>query len=214
LKTCAYCGRENDDAAVHCRECGTGEFESGKSAEPFPKAESPAEARPPLQATPSASIGLFSGFLPRGNSKAVFILVMVCYSWTLSAFVSTLARLAHVTHAPAGYLSFGSPGIRVVALLLVAPLIESIVLIAVIELAKLVRSPTWLQIVISSLIIAASHSTTWRPHGLIVAPSFAIQAAAYCYWSRCSRKSACVVVVCIHALENLMPAIATVASAA
>jgi hypothetical protein len=24
MKKCAYCGRENADAAMHCRECGTG----------------------------------------------------------------------------------------------------------------------------------------------------------------------------------------------
>ena len=28
MKICAYCGRENDDAAVQCRECGTDEFKS------------------------------------------------------------------------------------------------------------------------------------------------------------------------------------------
>ena len=26
MKTCAYCGRENLDQAVHCSECGTSEF--------------------------------------------------------------------------------------------------------------------------------------------------------------------------------------------
>ena len=28
MKTCAYCGRENDDEAVDCRECGTREFKT------------------------------------------------------------------------------------------------------------------------------------------------------------------------------------------
>ncbi|HTQ49488.1 MAG TPA: site-2 protease family protein, partial [Candidatus Acidoferrales bacterium] len=31
MKRCAYCGRENDDDAVHCRECGTTEFEGSAS---------------------------------------------------------------------------------------------------------------------------------------------------------------------------------------
>lgn len=26
MKHCTYCGKENDDAAVYCRECGTAEF--------------------------------------------------------------------------------------------------------------------------------------------------------------------------------------------
>jgi hypothetical protein len=29
MKICAYCGRENDDAAVQCLECGTDEFKRG-----------------------------------------------------------------------------------------------------------------------------------------------------------------------------------------
>jgi len=32
MKTCSYCGRENDDAAVQCRECGT-PFPSGSPDE-------------------------------------------------------------------------------------------------------------------------------------------------------------------------------------
>jgi hypothetical protein len=31
MKECAYCGRENDDAAVGCRECGTTEFIGDKT---------------------------------------------------------------------------------------------------------------------------------------------------------------------------------------
>jgi ribosomal protein L40E len=34
MKICAYCGRENDDAAIHCRECGTQEFERPKGEAP------------------------------------------------------------------------------------------------------------------------------------------------------------------------------------
>jgi ribosomal protein L40E len=32
MKKCAYCGRENSDNAVNCRECGTDEFEGDKEA--------------------------------------------------------------------------------------------------------------------------------------------------------------------------------------
>src|SRR4051812_20562748 len=28
MKTCAYCGRENEDSAVHCTECATEEFKT------------------------------------------------------------------------------------------------------------------------------------------------------------------------------------------
>ena len=31
MKNCSYCGKENDEGATHCRECGTGEFKSKNS---------------------------------------------------------------------------------------------------------------------------------------------------------------------------------------
>lgn len=38
MKECAYCGRENQDAATRCRECGSEEFKTGEPAErPVPK---------------------------------------------------------------------------------------------------------------------------------------------------------------------------------
>jgi hypothetical protein len=40
MKKCAYCGRENDDSAASCTECGTEEFKaadhSGVLAKPWP----------------------------------------------------------------------------------------------------------------------------------------------------------------------------------
>jgi hypothetical protein len=32
MKHCSYCGKENDDEAVQCRECGTDEFKETASA--------------------------------------------------------------------------------------------------------------------------------------------------------------------------------------
>jgi hypothetical protein len=37
MKECAYCGRENQDAAVRCQECGTDEFTTAARAEQTPK---------------------------------------------------------------------------------------------------------------------------------------------------------------------------------
>jgi Putative prokaryotic signal transducing protein len=44
MKECAYCGRQNEDAAMRCQECGTDEFKTGALAkvidpEPDPKDE-------------------------------------------------------------------------------------------------------------------------------------------------------------------------------
>jgi hypothetical protein len=39
MKTCAYCGRENEDSAVHCGECGTEEFKAPEACNPPSEAE-------------------------------------------------------------------------------------------------------------------------------------------------------------------------------
>ena len=50
MKECAYCGRENNDDAVNCRECGTDEFKN------FPVTTVPENIEQNnLAATPSAS---------------------------------------------------------------------------------------------------------------------------------------------------------------
>ena len=33
MKNCAYCGKENDDDAIHCRACGTDGFKALASAD-------------------------------------------------------------------------------------------------------------------------------------------------------------------------------------
>ena len=43
MKKCAYCGRENEDDAVNCSECGT-EFVQASPTQPTPEAE-PAHAK-------------------------------------------------------------------------------------------------------------------------------------------------------------------------
>jgi len=39
MKKCAYCGRENDDDATQCPECGTGEFLAPDPAPTQPRVE-------------------------------------------------------------------------------------------------------------------------------------------------------------------------------
>jgi hypothetical protein len=58
MKHCAYCGKENDDAAVYCRECGTDGFKETASvvqaaesvtSEPEPVAPDPESASARLE---------------------------------------------------------------------------------------------------------------------------------------------------------------------
>jgi hypothetical protein len=91
--------------------------------------------------------------------------------------------------------------------------IESLIVVGTIELVRWLRAPVWLQVAAGALFIAALHSFPWRARGLLVAPAFAIEAASYLYWRSSSRRIGYAVIVGIHALSNLIPAIATVANA-
>ena len=148
-------------------------------------------------------------FIPRSRSKVVFALVMACYSVTLGRFVSAWAYVAHVRSPPrAFYLRGGASD--VVSLLVFAPLIESLILVGVFELVRRARAPAVVQVFIAALFISEMHVWPWWPHAVIVLPGFCIQAASYLYWrERAPWKDAFWVLVSIHALSNLVPALNT-----
>ncbi len=71
MKPCAYCGRENEDDAVYCRECGTTEFQ-GEVAKTTPKP-------PPLPPPPPAVLAPpVPRLLPPALMTADFVLLLRC----------------------------------------------------------------------------------------------------------------------------------------
>src|ERR1700726_1364301 len=150
-----------------------------------------------------------SSFIPRTRSKAVFVLAMTCYGWTLSSLIGAWARAAHIKSPPPAFYwwTVGDPTANVLSLVVFAPLIESLILIGALELIRLARAPQTVQVIVAALFIAELHSWPWWPHAVIVAPGFCIQAASYLYWRRSSWKVAYWVVVTIHALYNFIPAL-------
>jgi hypothetical protein len=151
-------------------------------------------------------------FLPRGRSKIVFALVMGCYCFVVGSFVSTWAGVAGVRRPPRSfYLTGGAADIF--GALVFAPIIESLMLVAVFEGLRRVRAPDWVQVFASALFISELHVWPWWPHATIVLPSFLIQAASYLYWRRTSWKDAFWVLVSIHALNNVIPTLSAVGRA-
>ncbi len=57
MKACKYCGRENDDHAAHCGDCGGSEFKS-KAPDTIPESVSAVQ---PAPVTPEALIGVAKG---------------------------------------------------------------------------------------------------------------------------------------------------------
>jgi len=140
------------------------------------------------------------------------MVVMASYALTAAAFLYTIARAFGAQRAPLGVLlRHGHPTLEAIGLLVIAPIIESLFLIAMIELLRWLHSPVWLHVSCSASISALLH-TPWS-HALVVAPSWFIMAAAYVMWRRESWKVGFVIIACIHALFNLNPAIQTISYA-
>ncbi len=153
-----------------------------------------------------------TSFLPRSRSKVVFVLVMACYCIVIGSFVSMWASVAGLPRPPRPFYLRGDVP-DVFAALVLAPLIESLFLVGVFELVRRVRAPEWVQVFTSALFISELHVWPWWPHALIVLAPFVIQAASYLYWRRTSRKGAFWVLVCIHTLNNVIPALSAVGRA-
>ena len=154
-------------------------------------------------------------FLPRSESKTVFVLVFACYSIAVGVTMRTVTTAFGAPEpGPGLLLERGSAAAHTVVLLFLAPILETFLLIGTIELLRKLRSPIWLQVGCSTVFIAMLHSTAANPWGVGVVPGFAIQAIAYVYWRPMSWKIGYAVVVSIHALYNLPPAINALSYAA
>lgn len=153
----------------------------------------------------------FRSFFPRTRSPVVFALVIGCYCITLTLFIGGWARVAHLRRPFPYFYLRGDPA-DIISLLVVAPLIESLVLVGVFELLRRFHAPQTVEVFISALFISALHVRPWWPHAIIVLPAFCIQAASYLYWRRISWKTAFCVLAAIHALANVLPALSALAA--
>ena len=152
----------------------------------------------------------FKSFVPRTRSKAVFVVVMACYSVALSNLVNALIR-ANGSRPPAAfYLWMRHPVFYVLDALVLAPVLESLILIAVVEGAKRAGAPTLIQVFVAAWVISFMHAWPWAPHAIIVFPAFCVQAGSYLYWRRTTWKAGFGVLVAIHVLCNVIPTIGVI----
>jgi hypothetical protein len=159
----------------------------------------------------------FDSFLPRSESKLVFAFVMACYSWTLSSLLGALFRAFSARRPPTGlFTSSTSPSSALeksIGVLIFSPVFESLLLVAIIEILRGLRFPVGFQIFIAALVLCLSHSISWLPWGVIVAPGFTLGAFAYTRWRSTSKQTALGITILIHLLHNSIPAISDVARA-
>ena len=153
-----------------------------------------------------------SAFLPRSRSKILFVLVMASYALAATVTLRTIVAAFGAPRPPIGvFLERGHPILEVISLVVLAPIIESLVLIGMTEFLRWLRSPTWLQLIFPATVSAGLHAPV--SHALVVAPAWFIMAAGYLIWRRASWKIGFVVIASIHALLNLNGAIWTISYA-
>jgi len=154
----------------------------------------------------------FESFVPRSDSAWIFAITMAAYCWIAEDLVLAIINLFHLIPPTEFTESQRSLFLGLMSGLLVAPIFETCLLIGAIELLRWLKSPEWLQVLLSAAILAVPHAIGWGPRRpLIVMPSFAIQAASYLWWRSTSRKKAFAVVAFIHSLINLLPSVADIA---
>ena len=139
---------------------------------------------------------------PRNPLRAVFV------GW-LFAFLPSLvlALIAQWLLPDAGRPSFEVAGVQAVALLvLFAPLVETLIMAAVLEL--LLRfMPRAAAILVSAVGWGIAHSLAAPAWGLVIWWPFLIFSTLYVTWSRRSVLAALAIAFAAHALQNLGPAL-------
>jgi hypothetical protein len=208
MAICKTCGSKHSkwttpfSAKGVCRDC----FEPEPGHEPEAGTEELASSpENVLAAKPSVRIR-FTSFLPRSRSKVVFVLVMVSYTLSAATLLRAIATACGAERAPlSALLKRGYPGLEVITLVLLAPVIESLILIGMIELLRWLRSPVWLQLTLAASISAIAELPISK--AVVIAPGWFIMAAAYLMWRRVSWKVGFAMIASIHALLNLSAAI-------
>lgn len=138
-------------------------------------------------------------FLPKSQSKTVFIFTMTCYTFTLHYIVARLIWL--FGFSPTSNRSITSTPI---VPLLIAPVVESFVVIGLIELVRRLKFKLAVQIAVPVLVSCFLESPLQPFWGIRSAPLFFIGAASYIYWRGVSFWTAAQIVILLHFFYNAL----------
>ena len=151
----------------------------------------------------------FNRFLPRSNSRAVFLFTVTCYALSiglvegrivkaLGLWPQTIDPIRHVVRT----VRLGAEHSPAWTALLLAPVFESLLVIGLIELLRRIKCSIAAQIVAPALFICLLHSAFYIVWGFFAAPLFFIGAASYVYWRRTSFWTGMVMMILIHFFWN------------
>lgn len=136
---------------------------------------------------------------------------MACYSLAITLVATRLAGVLGLwTEVPPDVKETvqqlrASPWWNDIAMnLLVSPVIESLVLIGIIELLRLKWSAA-VGVIVATLVSSAVHARAVPVWGIICIPAFFIDSASYVYWRRISFWSGFQTAVILHICGNIPP---------
>ena len=153
--------------------------------------------------------------LPAALAEPRHPLRAIAVGWLAAFFPSILlAALAQWLLPAAERPSFDIAGLETVALLvLFAPLIETLIMAAVLEVLLRFLPPA-AAVLASAIGWGIAHSWVAPAWGLVIWWPFLIFSTLYVTWSRRSVLAALVIVFAVHALQNLGPALLLLQAAA
>lgn len=152
-------------------------------------------------------VRLAQGMLPRGSSKCAFLLVMLSYQIAFTSVSGDMIALLYRAHfSLSGFearaLPAGSPLYLLVRAVVLGPILESSLLIIVIEVLRRLWANRAIQIVVPAVLMSASHSLDYPLLGLLVVPGFFSDVITYVYWRRESLWSGATMMILLHMLYN------------
>jgi len=151
-------------------------------------------------------------FFPDSGSPAIFVAMLVCYTWTATSVMQSIVRAVSPPPARTGWFvtphTFSQWGADWIQGAILAPVFESMLLIGIIEILRVMRCSKPIQVVFAAVPMALLHVSPWPFRTLLVAPAFVIWAAAYLHWKKVTVHTwkAYAVVAFAHAFNNLIPA--------
>jgi hypothetical protein len=160
-------------------------------------------------AAANGSLNWFEGFLPKSRSKAIFIFAACCYTFTITTLEIRLFKvfgswpkiIDPVRHVVRD-VRLGAEHSPIWISLLLSPVLESFLVIGIIELLRRTKFSIAVQIVGPALLVCGLHSAAHIIWGFIVAPLFFIGAASYVYWRPVSFWVGTQMIVLVHFFWN------------
>jgi hypothetical protein len=121
-------------------------------------------------------------FLPRSDSKIVLALVLGAYSIVLDRLLFLIVLVFRTVRQPPTMLSHYGRWAEALDSVVLFPIVAGTVLVATIELLRLLRLPRVLQIVLAAAASCAINGRSSWPMGIILAPLFLLSGYAYLLW--------------------------------